>query len=234
MTTIVGYVRVSTDRQVEEGNGLAVQERAIRDWAATHGHHLLAIHRDEGVSGTKDTAERPGLAEAVAAVHDGQASALLVHRLDRLARTLTVQEAILSLVWRHGGQVFTADTGEVPQDDPTDPMRTFVRQVMGAAAQLERSMVVARMAQGRQHKADNGGYAFGAPPYGYRAEGRTLVPDEAEQEHLRAMRALRAEGATLRDIAQALNRDGVPTKRGGAWHSATVGKVLSRAKVQAA
>jgi DNA invertase Pin-like site-specific DNA recombinase len=89
---------------------------------------------------------------------------LVVARLDRLARTLTVQEAVLAHVWKHGGKVFSCDVGEVFEDDPSDPMRTFVRQVMGAAAQLERGMIAARMRAGRERKAEKGGSAYGAPP----------------------------------------------------------------------
>jgi DNA invertase Pin-like site-specific DNA recombinase len=64
---------------------------------------------------------------------DGTAEGLIVARLDRLARSLTVQEATLGLLWRRGATVFSADNGEVHADDPDDPMRTAIRQVMGGA-----------------------------------------------------------------------------------------------------
>lgn len=91
-------------------------------------HRLVAVHRDEGISGTKEAADRPGLACALDAVERGQAAGVVVYRLDRLARSLTVQEAVLGHVWRRDGRVFAVDTGEGPADDPSDPMRTFVRQ----------------------------------------------------------------------------------------------------------
>jgi DNA invertase Pin-like site-specific DNA recombinase len=225
---VIGYVRVSTDRQADEGLGLAIQEKAIRQWAKANGHRLAGICRDEGVSGTKDTAQRPGLADAVNAVCEKRAAAIVVHRMDRLARTLTVQEGILSHVWNCQGEVYSVDTGQVLRDDAEDPMRTFVRQVMGAASELERAMVVARMRAGRRHKAADGGYAYGAPGFGYRAEGGALVPEPAEQEALARMLALRAEGKSLRQIADALNGEGHQSKRGGVWHSASVGRVLNR------
>lgn len=96
-----------------------------------------------------------------------------MYRLDRRARSLTIQEAVLGHVWRHSGTVFAVDTGAVQQDDPADPMRTFVRQVMGAAHQLERGLIAARMRAGRDLKTDRCGYAgFGSPPFGLRAEGK--------------------------------------------------------------
>jgi DNA invertase Pin-like site-specific DNA recombinase len=42
---LVGYLRVSTDRQADEGLGLEVQEQAIREWAQAHGHELVALTR---------------------------------------------------------------------------------------------------------------------------------------------------------------------------------------------
>lgn len=227
---LIGYIRVSTDKQADEGLGLAVQEKAIRQWAKANGHRLVGVCRDEGVSGTKDTAQRPGLADAVNAVCEKRAQGIVVHRLDRLARTLHVQEGILSHVWNCSGTVYAADTGEVLRDDPEDPMRTFVRQVMGAASELERSMLVARMRAGRRHKAAEGGYAYGAPGFGHKAEGGKLVPDPEEQHVVARMLSLKAEGKSLRQIADVLNSEGYQSKRGGVWHSATVGRVLNRSR----
>jgi DNA invertase Pin-like site-specific DNA recombinase len=138
---LVAYLRVSTDRQAEAVLGLEVQEEAIRVNTARHDHELVAVTRDEGVSGTKPAAERPGLTEALNLIKEGGAEGLEVARLDRLARTLIVQEAVLGNVWMHEGRVFSADHGEVLEDDPDNPMRTAMRQMMGVFAQLERGMI---------------------------------------------------------------------------------------------
>src|SRR5207248_8487668 len=114
---LAAYLRVSSSGQVD-GYGLLSQEKDVRAWAKRAGHRIVLWARDEGVSGTLEAVERPGLAEAVAAICGGQAEGLVVARLDRLARTLTVQEAALIHVWQCGGRVFSADTGEVPEDDP--------------------------------------------------------------------------------------------------------------------
>ena len=63
---LVGYIRVSTQGQADDGLGLEIQEKAIRRWAREHHHRLVAIYRDEGVSGASD--EREGLTEALAAI----------------------------------------------------------------------------------------------------------------------------------------------------------------------
>jgi DNA invertase Pin-like site-specific DNA recombinase len=159
--------------------GLVVQEKAIRAWCRAQGFRLGHVERDEGVSGTRDAAEREGLRRALEAVEAREAAGVVVYRLDRLARSLTVQEAVLAKVWRDGGRVFATDVGEVARDDPDDPMRTAMRQMFGVFSQLERSLIAARMRAGRRAKADAGGYAgFGSPPFGWQSvDGQLLVSD---------------------------------------------------------
>lgn len=224
---VVGYLRVSTDKQEEEGLGLEVQEQNLRKWCAENGHTLVELFVD-AITGKKDQDERPSLAAALAAVADG-VSGFVVPKLDRLARQLTIQESVLSVVWKHGGTVFSIDVGEVKRDDPDDPMRTFVRQVMGAAAQLEAGMIAARMRAGRRMKASKGGYAgFGSPRYGQRAEERELVVDDAEQATISRMAELRRSGRSLREIATTLTAEGHKPKRAERWHVEVVRRTLAR------
>lgn len=229
---LVAYGRVSTSGQMD-GYGPDVQEKAMRKWARTHKHTIVDVLFDGAVSGTVDGDERPALAEALAMVADGRADAVLIPNLDRLARELTVQEGALTVVWAHGGRVFAVDQGEILPDDTDDPMRTFVRQVMGAAAQLERGLIAKRLKSGRAAKKAAGGYAGGAPAYGQRAADGGLETDENEAAALAAAEKLREDGVSLRAIAAQLNEDGVPTKRGGRWHPNTVARLLDPAAREA-
>ncbi|MDP9389706.1 MAG: recombinase family protein [Actinomycetota bacterium] len=67
------------------------------------GHQLVALVTDEGVSGT--LADRPRLGEALGLLREGKARGLVVHRLDRLARDLVLQEQLLAECWRLGTTV---------------------------------------------------------------------------------------------------------------------------------
>lgn len=229
---VVGYLRVSTDRQAEEGLGLAVQEQSIRSWARAEGHSITSMYRDEGLSGSNGIETRVGLGGALNALRDAKAEGLVVYRLDRLARDLVLQEQLLAEVRRMGGRVFStslAETGYL-DDDPDDPSRKLIRQVLGAVSEYERSMITLRLRSGRSRKAQEGGYAGGRPPLGFRAEGRELVRDEQEQAAIERIMDLHAAGASLRSIAQTLSTEGFATRRGGQWHSMTVGRVLERCK----
>ena len=229
---VVGCVRVSSDSQAD-AFGPAVQEKAIRSWSKANGHTVVAIFKDLGVSGTVDASLRPGLSAALDALRPPpQATGLVVARLDRLARSLHVQEAALAVAWKAGGTVFTVDGGEVRQDDPEDPLRTLVRQVVGAVAQFERGLIAKRMRDGRKAKqADGrkstGDYAFGYGPGGKGRE-KDAVPNDDEQTTVRRIIALRAEGKPYRAIAERLDAEGLKPRRAAAWSAMSVRAVVQR------
>jgi DNA invertase Pin-like site-specific DNA recombinase len=225
---LTAYLRVSTAGQVKDGLGLPTQERLIRAWAKANGHKIVVIRRDEGVSGANGIDTREGLPLALADVRDKRADAVVVSTIDRLARVLTVQEAILGMIWKLDGKLYTVDGGEVTPDDPDDPMRTAMRQMAGVFAQLDRAMVIKRLRNGRQTKAERGGYAGGAPAYGVRAEGNALVVDVAEQRAISRIRELSTAGLSLRTIVSTLEVEGIKPKRGTRWYPATVARVLDR------
>ncbi len=147
---LVGYLRVSTAAQAEEGFGLGVQESTVRSWSKAQGHRIVDVLRDEGISGAKELDDRPALAEALSLVADGEAAGLVVPRLDRLARDLIVQETVLADVRRHGGRVFSCAAGESEYlaDDPSDPSRKLIRQILGSVAEYERSLIALRLRGG--------------------------------------------------------------------------------------
>lgn len=226
---LIGYRRVSTVGQVDR-YGLPAQETDLRDYARG-AHKMVRIETDGAKSGTLPAEERPGLVAALKAIKAGEADGLLIPGdLDRLARELIVQEAILSQVWKAGGVVHTTTRGEVLADDPDDPMRTAIRQFMGVYAQLDRAMVAKRMRNGRKAKAAAGGYAgYGSPAFGQHSVEGELVTDEREAAVTARMVELREEGTSYQRIAETLNAEGLTSKRGGLWHSQTVARVLERA-----
>ena len=230
----VGYLRVSTDRQAEEGLGLEVQEQAIRDWTGTEGqgHSLIAVTKDEGISGSNGIDTRLGLAEALEMLRDGRADVLVVYRLDRLARDLVLQEQLLAEVWRLGCQVVSCSKAEAGylSNDPDDPSRALIRQVLGAVSQYERSMIAMRLRNGRARKRLNGGFGGGTPPFGWRnIEGVGLIEDEREQSVIRRINELRTDGYSLTSIARQLETEGARSRQSDRWHPESVRRVIAKA-----
>lgn len=228
---LVGYLRVSSDGQVD-GFGLETQEKAIRRWCRNEGHRLVAVVADAGVSGATDALDRPGFCEVLRLLTANAAQGLILARLDRLARALTVQEATLALLWSSGVDVFTADSGRVLTDDPDDPMRTALRQVVGVFSELERRMVIKRLRDGRTTKARTGRKAVGAYPFGYvgggRGRDRDAVPDPEEQAVVGKILAARAGGQSFRTIASMLDALGIKPRRGQHWSAMSVRAVVLR------
>jgi DNA invertase Pin-like site-specific DNA recombinase len=231
---VVGYLRVSTNGQLD-GYGLVAQEKVVRAYAQTHGMRVVRVMREKAVSGATPAEERPALMDALRLLKDGHVNALLIPNLDRLARELHVQEAALALAWSLSGRVFTAEGGEVTEDDPDDPVRRAMRQMRGVFSELEKGLIVKRLRDGRRAKAEAGGYGVGAPPFGFRAESGALALDSREQEAIELMRRLRTEGRSLRAIAQALDEGGYSPKqgisRGSRWHPAQIARILGRQEV---
>jgi len=216
------YLRVSTQGQAVDGYGLDVQEQACRAYTESIGFRVAEVFRDEAVSGTLPAHERPGLMDALGMLKDGDADALIVARLDRLARQLTTQEVILAEVWKDGAEVHSADSGKLFKDDPDDPMRTAMRQMAGVFAELDRAMTVKRLRDGRRAKAAKGGKGVGAYPYGQAKEG----PIPAELEVMREVAAQRRQGRGWAAIAADLNARQVCTRSGKRWSSRNLSKVM--------
>ena len=226
---LVAYLRVSSNEQAERGT-IEQQRRAITRWAKGHGHKIARFCYDEAVSGKLDAMARPGLTCVVDGLQGGKLDGVVMTKLDRLARELTVQEATLALFWRADARVFTLDAGEVLADDPSDPMRTAMRQMMGVFAQLERGMIRARLEAGKAHKAEQGGYVGGAPRFGTRAERRHLVEVPEEAETVARIVELREAGCSYRQIVAVLNEEGRTTKHGHPWIAPTVRRTYEATK----
>ncbi len=96
-------------------------------------------------------------------------------------RTGARREAGAAAGWRTGAEIVSTAPSEANlRDDPDDPTRKLVRRLLGALGEWEREMITLRMRAGRRRKAERGGYAYGSPPYGYRAEDGALVRVECE------------------------------------------------------
>ncbi len=215
-------------------DSLAAQAQACASFASANAHTIAGVYRDESVSGRLPIDQRPALLQALIAIQDGHADGLIVHRIDRLARELHVQEAALARLWglRADVRVFEACGGEILRDDPADPYRTFLRLVLGAAAQLERGLVNARLQGGRRRKAQAGGYVGGARLHG--RYGCELVDGEyvravaGETEAIQHMRSLREAGDSYGEIARSLNSEAFAPPAGAKWYPATVRRILLR------
>ena len=161
---LIAYLRVSTDKQAEEGYGLDVQADDVAAYAAANGHTIVATYTDEGVSGSNGLALREALPEALLALAAGNGQALLIPALHRLSRDMLLQEQLLREIWSMGCEVLSALGSEASlRDDPEDPARRMLRVILGAVNEYERTLIVLRLREpnlARPFKAGNLAFAF--------------------------------------------------------------------------
>jgi DNA invertase Pin-like site-specific DNA recombinase len=213
MQKAFAYLRVSGKGQVD-GDGFTRQRAAIKGHATTNDIKITQEFREEGVSGTKETMDRPAWAEMMAALHSNGVRTIIVEKLDRLARDLMVQEAAIADLRKYG---FTLISVAEPDLMASDPTRVLMRQLMGAVAQYDKSQIVAKLRGARMRMKAAQGRCEGRKPYGH-FEGECVV--------IERMKALRAEGLGFDRIAAQMNAEGIETRTRGRWHGVMVNRIL--------
>src|SRR5262245_7944396 len=112
---LVGYCRVSTAAQEQNGVSLAEQAHRIRAAAEAHGFQLAAVVDDPGVSGAMAPERRPGLSRVLAMLRQGKASGVVITKLDRLSRSVRDTLGLVEEAERRGWRIVSLgeslDTG---------------------------------------------------------------------------------------------------------------------------
>ena len=102
----------------------------------------------------------------------------------------------------------------------------MITNLLGVLAQFERQQIGERTAFALAHKRSRRD-AYGRVPFGWRRNGDTLEADDAEQQALRQIRLMEAEGQSYRKIAGWLTAHGFKPKQGASvWHPASVRSIL--------
>ena len=179
---LVGYVRVSEESENPEN-----QRYAIYEWCARHGHQLVDVFEDIGVSGALPPRERPGFRRALEALD--KVDGLVVYALDRIARSLTELVEVVKEVEAMGKVVISVREQWLQQLDPR--VRQLVVAVLGWAGEMEREFIRERTREAlRRLKAQ--GKRIGRPP---------KVNEQIAREAIKYIE----RGYTLKDAAKLLN-----------------------------
>jgi site-specific DNA recombinase len=216
----IGYVRVSTDRQAEQGVSLEAQEAKIRAMATVRGAELDEVIVDGGES-AKDL-NRPGVQRLLSLVNGGKIDAVIVAKLDRLTRSVKDLCGLLELFEKR-------KVAMISVAESLDTGSAAGRLVIGAVSQWEREAIGERTRDALRHKRSQG-QRVGNIAFGSRlaSDGEHLEADPAEQAALAEIRRLRQGGATLRGIAAALNHRAYRTRRGTPWRLESVARILKQ------
>jgi len=218
----IGYIRVSTDGQAQDGVSLGAQESKLRAWADLNSAESVVVFCDAGLSG-KRADNRPGLQDALKTI--GSGDALVVYSLSRLARSTKDTIAISEMLAQRGADLVSLSE----KIDTTTAAGEMVFRMLAVLSEFERDQVSERTRLALAHKRACGEKTGGAVPYGHRLVDDRLVPDVGEQTAISLIHELHGKGHSLRKIALELESQGYRTRMGLAkWHPKTVAAIIER------
>jgi len=200
-----GYARVSTSRQANDGESLEVQERKIAGYATILGLTVERVYVERAVSGSKPLAERTEGRALLAALRPGDV--VITCKLDRMFRSALDALAVLGDLKKRGVSLHMIDLGG---DVCGNGISKLVFTILSAVAEAERDRTRERISEVKADQRQRGRFLGGSVPFGWRRDGNGgLVAEAAEQAAIARMRALRAEGLSLRAIRDRLAAEGV-------------------------
>jgi len=223
----VAYIRVSSQRQADEGVSLAAQKRRILDYAKFKDIPLSEddIFIEEGVSGGIPLWDRPKGRAMKRKLATGQFQHLISMKIDRLFRVTSDMLNTVDELNDAGIDLHIVDMNGQAVDTTTAIGRLFLT-IVGAMAEMERGLISERTQEGMdQLKAMN--KKFTQSIYGWdETELGDLTPNWKEQNAIDYMSWQLSNGMSATAIARQLNREGLKGKRGGKWSSGSVLNVV--------
>jgi DNA invertase Pin-like site-specific DNA recombinase len=211
---VVGYARVSTREQSDEGRSLITQRAAIRAHCEQRGWQLVDVIEDDGYTGTSD--DRPGLQRALTMLKRKQARAIVVARMDRLARST---QDLCRFITKARRQKWSMVALDMHLDTTTANGRLVIR-ILASVAEWESEMISERVKDGMA-EARSAREAEGAPiGWGFQRS----TPDDVVRRIVRA----RNRGESFNAIAARLDANHTPTPGGGyRWYPSTVRRIYN-------
>jgi putative DNA-invertase from lambdoid prophage Rac len=186
---VYGYCRVSTTRQVDEGESLDVQQRQLEGYAHMHGLKLTRIEVEKGVSGSVPVDQRPVGGALLAKLVRGDI--VIAAKLDRLFRSALDALHVVENLKARGVNLHLLDLGG---DIAGNGLSKLFLTIAAAFAEAERDRIRERIGQSKADQRARGRYLGGRIPFGWRrGDDGELVAIEAEQAAIREMIRLRLE-----------------------------------------
>jgi site-specific DNA recombinase len=205
ITRAVAYIRVSTDKQADEGHSLQAQQEKI---AAYAGLYDLEIADTVVEVASAKNLKREGLQGALARVKSGAVDALIVVKLDRLTRSVSDLGYLVESYFSKAGLLSVSE-----QIDTRSASGRLVLNVLASVSQWEREAIGERTTAVKQSMKASGLYCGGIVPYGQMLTNGKLVINPQEQAIIARAKTLKSEGYSLRAIATMFSKEGLKTRK---------------------
>lgn len=212
---VAGYVRVSTDNQLDNYS-LEEQASRIRSYCDAKGWILNKLYRDGGYSG--GNINRPALQQMLLDIEAGKIDTIVVYKLDRLSRS---QKDTLLLI---EDKFIAYQVAFISINENFDTSTPFGRAMIGMLsvfAQLEKDQITERFTMGRIGRAKKGFYHGGPKaPTGYDYINGELIINEYEALQVKEVFRLYLEGNSIHAIKRQMQQK--YTNKHGNWSSHTL------------
>ena len=211
------YARVSTQMQANDGMSLGAQERDLKRAAELAGFTDVELLREEGRSG-KSIKGRPVLRDALEKLDKGEASALFVTRIDRLARSTQDFLSIVDRAHKNDWRIVMLDLNL----DTASYQGRFVVTIMSALAEMERAIIAERQRDVHKDRREKG------LKWGVDLGPKRMISDELYATIVE----LRSLGMSYAKIANKFNAEGVQTPFEKRWHATTIKQYIDKGDKQ--
>lgn len=172
--SIAAYVRVSTEDQSLERQLTATHEYAQDRLGVDLDD--ITTYRDKS---TGTNTKRSGYQSMMAAVDNGEHDAVIVHSLDRIARSLTDFERTTREITDADTEFHLINESLVIKPNEDDPMQQLMRQMLAAFAEFEANIIRQRTREGLSARMANEEYHHGPAPIGFtKNDGRLIESDD--------------------------------------------------------
>lgn len=225
----IGYIRVSSERQAQEGVSLDAQKIRIQAHCVALDINLVDIVVDDV---TAKSLDRPALQTALRGLSQGTADALIVFKLDRLTRSVRDWNYLLDNYFGDARPWSLLSVCDMV--DTRSAAGKLNLNVILSVAQWERETISERTKEAMD-ELHRQGVRTGRPPYGWHYSQRTdgngrriIEPDPDEQHGIRRICELYDADLYVKDICEVLIAEGIPSRR-QVWHRRTIYRVLERA-----
>ena len=214
------YIRVSTERQANEGDSLEEQETELKKYCDFRQFSIHQIYIERGKSG--GNTNRPEYQKLVKDIQKKKINAVVVKKLDRLSRSLLDFENLMNLMNENDVEFISIKENF----DTTTAMGKAMLRVALVFAQLEREQTSERLIDVLGYRASLGLYNGGIRPFGYTNINKELVPYKKEKDQVEFIfdKFLDNHSTTL--TAKALNEIGCRDRKGRLWDKRQVQKIL--------